>query len=288
MKPQFRPLLAYDATKTPINFPVLVSPKIDGIRCLMGPEGPVSRTLKPIPNKFIREYLRRCPPGLDGELTVGSSFQQSTSGIMSHEGEPDFTYHVFDTFTDPSAPFEERLYAASVLVSAANLSRVHFLMHRVVRNQADLDEAETQTIEGGFEGLMIRRPRGPYKYGRSTPNESILGKIKRFEDAEATCIGIEPLLRNHNAPETDALGLQRRGTSNENKVETSFMGALVVKNDAFAKEFRIGTGFTAAQRSTFFHNPPLGQVVKFKYLPHGTIDLPRHPVFLGIRHADDR
>ena len=36
-------------------YPVLVTPKLDGIRCLVKDTGVVSRTLKPIPNKYIRK-----------------------------------------------------------------------------------------------------------------------------------------------------------------------------------------------------------------------------------------
>jgi DNA ligase-1 len=292
MKTQFRPLLAYNAIDTLITYPVLVSPKIDGIRCLMGPDGPISRTLKKIPNLYIQQYLKKCPPGLDGELVVGTTFQQSTSGIMSFEGQPDFTYWVFDCFTDPKAPFQERLFTASCLIEECEsvlgpACRIKLLMHQAVKNKNDLDVAEAWALEGGFEGLMIRSPFGHYKYGRSTSNERLLGKIKRFEDREAVVVGIEPLFRNENPPEKDALGLQKRAHLDSLKIETELLGALVVKDSLFQEEFRIGTGFTEAQRKSFFHSPPLGQTVKYKYLPHGTLNLPRHPVFLGFRLQDD-
>ena len=67
----FKPLLAY-TVKNPdaLRFPVLVSPKLDGIRCVIHNDQPVSRTLKPIPNRFIQSELGFYPP-FDGELMVG-------------------------------------------------------------------------------------------------------------------------------------------------------------------------------------------------------------------------
>lgn len=55
----FKPLLAYtvkDADK--LDYPQMASPKLDGIRCVMQDDMPVSRTLKPIPNHYIQDELR--------------------------------------------------------------------------------------------------------------------------------------------------------------------------------------------------------------------------------------
>lgn len=43
------------------------------------------------------------------------------------------------------------------------------------------------------------------------------------------------------------------------------------------------------QRADFWarRDSLLGQRVKFKHLEHGAKDAPRHPVFLGFRHAED-
>lgn len=97
-----KPMLAYTVDNPRgLQFPLLASPKLDGIRCVCTVnDGPVSRSLKPIPNRFIHGQLFFYPP-FDGELMVGdptdpSAFNRSTSGIMSHDGEPDFTYWVFD------------------------------------------------------------------------------------------------------------------------------------------------------------------------------------------------
>jgi DNA ligase-1 len=290
----FRPLLAYDATKQPLTFPLYASAKIDGIRCLITWGGPVTRTLKPIPNHFIRKSLSALPYGLDGELIVGTSFQQSTSGIMSQEGEPDFTYWVFDHFD--LAGDRDFIYRLEGLVQILTKfldknpqfrNIVRLLPHRLLGNQQELDLFEEECLYQGFEGVMVRSPTGKYKHGRSTANERILGKIKRFADREATVLGITPLFRNQNPAQLNALNLTERSHDASGKVETNLLGSLVVRDPGFASTFEIGSGFTSAQRKRLFDNPPLGQIVKYKYLPHGTVEKPRHPIFLGFRHPSD-
>ena len=111
----FKPMLSAtlkDTTK--IRYPVLVSPKLDGIRCLMlydhdNVTRPFSRKLLPIPNKYINRCLAGLP-AFDGELIVGEPtgsdcINRASSGVMSVEGTPDFTYHVFDVLRVDHIPF---------------------------------------------------------------------------------------------------------------------------------------------------------------------------------------
>lgn len=93
----------------------MVSPKLDGIRILLHPtKGPVTRTLKSIPNKHIREclikYMEAFPEivGFDGEIIIGTpeissatapdAFNRTSSAVMSHEGTPRVTFWIFDQF----------------------------------------------------------------------------------------------------------------------------------------------------------------------------------------------
>ena len=92
-----KPMLAVKADMDQIVLPILVTPKRDGIRCLTVNGVAMSRSLKPIPNKFVREQLAGLH-GLDGELMLKGAFNDVQSGIMTEDGEPDFMYHVFDRF----------------------------------------------------------------------------------------------------------------------------------------------------------------------------------------------
>jgi len=55
-----------------LAFPLLGSPKLDGVRALMFEGVLVSRSLKAIPNVFLqKKALADVAHGLDGELIVG-------------------------------------------------------------------------------------------------------------------------------------------------------------------------------------------------------------------------
>ena len=289
----FKPLLAYtvkDAEK--LDFPQLASPKLDGIRCVIHDDQPVSRTLKPIPNKFIRGELSFYPP-FDGELLVGdptdpSAFNKSTSGIMSHGGDPGFTYWVFDWVEgrDVHLPFEKRLQI--VKDHLANEERwpwARVVPHTKVHNTSELMELEAHYVALGYEGIMTRTPWGFYKFGRSTANQQLLGKVKRFADTEGTIVGVEELMHNENEAETNLLGYMERSTALAGQVPGNTLGALVVSHPDWQDTFGIGTGFTADERFTLWQNRDtlIGQSVKFKHQPSGAKDKPRFPVYLGLR-----
>jgi DNA ligase 1 len=66
-----KPMLASPAGPL-IPYPMLLSPKLDGIRCLIINGVVCGRSLKPIPNRFVQQLFGRPElNGLDGELIVG-------------------------------------------------------------------------------------------------------------------------------------------------------------------------------------------------------------------------
>lgn len=286
----FKPLLAY-TVKNPdaLRFPVLVSPKLDGIRCVIHNDQPVSRTLKPIPNRFIQSELGFYPP-FDGELMVGdpldpAAFNKSTSGIMSHDGEPGFTYWVFDyveaAFLHMS--FETRLMMAKETIK--HWPRAKLVPHTKADNAEELMHLEAHYVGLGYEGVMVRVPWGTYKFGRSTESQGLLGKVKRFEDTEGTIVGYEELMRNENEATINNLGYQERSTAQAGQIPGGTLGALIVSHPGWEDTFGIGTGFTADERFTLWQirDTLTGQSVKFKHQPAGAKDRPRFPSYLGLR-----
>lgn len=287
----FKPLLAYTVKDVDaLRFPVLVSPKLDGIRCVIHNDQAVSRTLKPIPNRFIQSELGFYPP-FDGELMVGdpldpAAFNKSTSGIMSHNGEPDFTYWVFDyveaAFWHMS--FETRLMMAKETIK--HWPRAKLVPHTKVHNATELMRLEAHYVSLGYEGVMVRVPWGTYKFGRSTESQGLLGKVKRFEDTEGTIVGYEELMHNENEATINNLGYQERSTAQAGQVPGNTLGALIVSHPDWEDTFGIGTGFTADERFTLWQirQSLVGHSVKFKHQPSGAKDKPRFPVYLGLRY----
>lgn len=293
-----KPMLAAATTGENITYPVLVSPKLDGIRCLIVDGKVVSRSLKPIPNEHVqRLYGHEIYNGLDGELIVGdatakNAFNSTTSGIMSKDGNPDITFFVFDDFSNPTLPFKERFVNAIERITKDDGKYHQYFApvgHAIIEDFEKLDESENNVLRMGYEGLMIRDPMGEYKFGRSTLKQGWLLKLKRFEDSEAQIIGYQQLMHNTNEAKKNELGYQERSSKKEGKEPKPMIGAIKVKDLKTGVEFDIGTGFDRKQRRKLWRGREylFGKIVKYKYQPTGVKEKPRFPVFLGFRSKDD-
>ena len=300
----FKPLLAttYDSEKTKINYPVLCSPKLDGIRCVVNYGKPLTRALKPVPNNALREVLSGdLLDFLDGELIVwppygDKVFNRTTRVVMKQEAAvgPNLIYYIFDDISVPNRPFKHRLASAQAKIIAAKLNRtypieIELVQHVQVNNEEELHRAYENYLKLGYEGMMIRDPEAPYKFGRSTPKEGSLIKMKPQADSEAEILDIEELMINNNEQETNELGYAKRSSSMEGLVPGDVAGALVVRDIYSRVEFSIGTGLSAAQRKLFwkYREQLIGKIVNYKYFPVGIIDKPRHPVFVCFRDQWD-
>lgn len=294
----FRPMLAAEFEERRLVFPMYIQPKFDGIRCLCNKGLSASRTLKPIPNGFVQSFFREYGErlhGLDGELTVGEPttedvYRRTSSGLMSHGGEPDFIYHVFDCWINPQLTYLDRYNIALNRISSVPRTRIAYT--QLVHNLQELYEAEARFMDEGFEGTILRSPRHGYKFNRATALQGQLVKLKRFADTEALVVGMEELHHNDNVMLRDARGYAVRTTHKENKRAGGMMGKLLLQgNWEDGREWtgKVGTGFSRDERIEIWANPDkyIGKMVKIRYLEVGLKDRPRHPSFQGWRHPID-
>lgn len=301
MSTKFKPMLAKEPTDvSKLPYPVLVQPKLDGIRASVVNGKLVTRTLKAVPNASIRAVLESPVfEGLDGELIVGDPtaddcYRRTSSFVMAENktGEP-WSFMVFDKWDEPDRAFGERYEAAVSVVNCVTWTDAPvFMVTTVPATDPDhLEAMEAVMLAQGYEGVIARVPTSRYKFGRSTPGSGPLWKIKRFIDFEARVVGVYEEQHNGNEAKTNALGRTERSTAQAGKVGKGTLGGLVlvaVNGPAEGVEFRCGTGFDAAQRADLWnvhHNVCAlnGRVAKVKSFPIGVKDKPRHPVFLGWR-----
>lgn len=289
---QFKPMLACSTIPktTELKYPLMASPKLDGIRCLIIDGEPVSRNLKPIPNRHIYESLKALNlPNLDGELMLkGGDFNNVQSAVMSQAGKPDFIYMVFDYFNIPDRPFSERFVRLGTFLRAHNTEGlIELVEHEVVRNSDDLDAMYDKAIAHDFEGLIVRDLDGKYKFGRSTMRQGWMLKLKTFHDAEAKIVGFEELMHNENEAVFDKLGAQTRSSEQAGLIPAGVLGSLVVEYEG--KQFKIGTGFDFAMRAQYWdmREKLIGHLVTFKYQELSKYGIPRFPVFKGLRNKAD-
>lgn len=286
----FSPMLAATAQALDgLQYPLLGSPKLDGIRAVVREGRLLSRNLKPIPNPHTQRLFRELE-GHDGELIVGdptapTCFRATASGVMAKQGSPDVIFWVFDHFLEPSQPFTKRLKQLR-----SGHPAVELVPQRLLRDKDELLAYEEDLLGQGHEGVMLRAPEGRYKHGRSSLLEGLLIKLKRFEDAEAVVIGVTELFHNQNEATKSPTGHQVRSSKQGGLVPSGVMGALQVRGLSGRHRhqlFNIGSGFDQAQRAELWerHKQGLveGMVVTYKYFPSGSKEAPRFPVFKGFR-----
>lgn len=278
-----------------LRWPLLASPKLDGIRAIWWEGQFYSRKMKPIPNQAITLAMQEFEDkaggmyhaglnGLDGELVCGDPcnklcFNTTTSVVMTRTAPAtNLRFYVFDR-VDMNLSFARRYQSMPDTLPPF----VYILNQELVRNSEALESFENHAVNLGYEGVILRNPEGHYKQGRSTLKEQGLLKLKRFEDDEALVIGFEELMHNDNEAKIDERGYTKRSSHKANKVPMNTLGALIVVWKGV--QFNIGSGFTAGMRAEIWKNQKyyLGKQAKFKYLPVGLLEAPRHPVFLGWR-----
>lgn len=300
---RFRPMLAadlsaQDAGLDAVKLPKLLSPKIDGFRALVLDGVLYSRNIKPVLNRYVQDILGRTTlNGLDGELVVGSAtapdcFTATSSGVRSADGEPDFTFHVFDHCgLAIGTQYEERHRAVRKLVAEFGREcKLVLVPQHEVTTRVKVRELESEYVAAGYEGVMLRDPRGVYKHGRSTPREDDLWKLKSFIDGVAVVTGVEEAQENTNEATLDELGRTKRSSAKAGRVGKGMVGAILVRDPKWGV-MRLSPGvMTHSDRVMWWNmvakpsvpDSLIGRRVIWRAFGYGVKDKPRFPRFYGV------
>lgn len=234
----------------------LVSEKLDGVRAIWDGETLRFRSGNRVnAPAWFTDALPKTP--MDGELWLGRGRFERLSGIVRREQPVDAEWREvrYMIFELPGAPgtFAERAGRIRVIVAAAALPWLAEIPQALVASREALRQRLAQTVKAGGEGLMLHRADAAYETGRS----DTLLKLKPWLDAEAVVIAHLPGKGKYAGQ----------------------LGALRVRL-ADGREFRLGTGFTDAQRKS---PPPIGSVVTYRYRELTAKGLPRFASFLRRR-----
>ena len=285
-------------TEPPINW--WASEKWDGIRALWDGEKIISRGSgvgKPKVYTYVPEWFKRVlPPGiaLDGEIWIGRGMFQKTSRLSTLKPGKSYTEKqindiwvgtedhpvIFKVFDIPSenAPFEQRMKLLQTIVKdrkkcwnklnypGKQVYPLQFTEQVKIKSMEQLVDLYTKLTSAGAEGIMLRASGSPYETKRS----KYMLKYKIKEDAECVV---------------------REYTPGEGRL-TGLLGSLYceILQDGIPSGIftHIGTGLTDSQRENYIipNHPeaiPIGSIVSFSYMEMTKDNVPRHPVYRGIR-----
>lgn len=302
-----KPMLASDLVVEKLKFPLIVQPKIDGVRGTIQDCELRGRSMKKHANKVNTIlFSHSIFNNLDGELfdaTAGIMHPDlcriTSSAMSTFDGAPYIKMCVFDYLANPDQPYSERLKQLHSVVNERAAKRPDILNYIQIVDSylcSSLDEfqaLEQRFLDEGYEGIIVRNPIKPYKQGRSTVREQGLLRGKQFVKEKAIVVEIREGVVNNNEAQTNERGLTFRSSHKANLEPSGKVGTLVCKavtsfkvSDTLTIEkgqtFDVAPGkMPHDERTRYFVDQSLivGKTIQFKFFPKGCKDKPRFPTF---------
>lgn len=290
-----KPLLAHIYEPHRVTYPCYVQPKLNGIRALYQngrfqsrdqipfPEGLLDHLAKPLSQVFDPSII------LDGELYVhGWPLQRINAAVTPVRLKPTedtirVQYHVFDCVNFNRA-FMDRM--ADVLKLLFKLDwnghqKIQAVITHSMTNEIQANKWYAGFVESNYEGMMYRLgdcpytvPKQPFQY-RAFPRLKYLSdkdnrvwhllKRKDWQDDEFLCIGVNEGIGKLNGT-LGAFQCRINGDLSERTLTS----------------FSVGSGLTDSERKHYWENPPIGQLIKVKYLCLSSDGIPLNPTILCI------
>ena len=310
-KPQLCPNEKVDLST--LSYPLLASCKLDGIRCIFYKGQILSRSLKQIQNKQLREkfepiraWTEKTGNVIDGEIyDPKMTFQEITSFVMTEdltdpktikkngcilEIPETLNYYAFDFLYGEQThhSFYERLTALADVIIEIKSPYIHPVLHKKVNTKEEVEQTFEWALNNDYEGLILRNPNSPYKCGRFTIKEGGAFKIKPFVTFDAKITGVEQSTEVNEDAEKKTNELGRSVTSKKKDDRH-----LIEKASAFwveyeGKPLKVVLAMTDPEKVAVWANRAslIGKTIEYKGMLVGSKDVPRHPVM--IRYREDK
>lgn len=294
-----KPLLAHIYEPHRVTYPCYVQPKLNGIRALYQNGCFQSRDQLPFTpgllNHLTKSLQETFAPDiiLDGELYVhGWPLQRINAAVTPVRQHPtedtvQVEYHVFDV-VDFGKSFEDRLLPLTE-DSCQLCPSVFTVETNNVDHAYQADSFYAHFVSLGYEGMMYRLGDCPYTVpkmenintqGRKVPYRGRflsdkdnrcwhLLKRKDWQDHEYECVGVEEGEGKYEG----TLGALICDCPTPNAMHR--LG--VPPNPGLFSNFHVGSGLTDAQRHFYWRNPPIGKLIKVKYLCLSSDGIPLNP-----------
>jgi ATP-dependent DNA ligase len=277
----FEPMLAhkYVDNKDNIEFPVLVSPKIDGCRMVADKNGLWTRNGKqyvscPHIVRILAPLFERHPNWIiDGEVySYGGSFEKIISLVKKTkptkedltESEKLVEYWIFDgVVDDTSTCFKDRfkLIKDEITRIIELNDKLVFVDVIEVNSHEEIEAKHDEFVGKGFEGAMIRVPDSEYQNKRS---KSLL-KFKKFLDAEFVISDVEEGVGNRAGMAGKLILIMKNGST---------FGAGIKGNEGYYKQL-------LRDKSKL-----IGKLATVRYQELTADGVPRFPVVVDVGRFD--
>jgi len=281
--PQFKCSLAAPFELQRCKWPMIVQPKLDGVRTLahvdmtQGTVKHYSREgLEFTSNAHLNEDLIRLAHAigqiigetngivLDGEV-YGENFKETISATRKKDGSCATTkFHIYDFI--PAADFfdqashtiqQERSKTILAACDTIKMETVHWVASRVARSLEDAMTAYETFKAAGYEGAVLKDPSVTYRFKRGfhwikmKPEETVDLLITGWEEGTGKYVGQ--------------------------------IGALIV--DYSGVSVRVGSGLTDALRVSLWaeRDDLEGRMIEVSYMEETPDKSLRHPVFVCFR-----
>lgn len=266
---------------THLRYPCYIQPKLDGYRAVYIPDkGFISRSGKTFRNNNLTEYFKSLQNVtdyvLDGELYIhGIEFQNLASTVNKEGAEiKGLKFIVYDCipvedFNNQKCDlqYEDRLKVLRSIVNStvSDYTKVLDISTDIVEGPREIKELYKKYLKDSYEGVIIRRVDGKYKFGRATLRGGELIKLKPFKSVDLKVLSVF------------------EGTG-------QFEGSLggIVCRLPNGNTVSVGSGFDVHTREEVWKNQHkyIGITAEIKYFEETQEDNLRHPIF--IRFRDDK
>jgi len=211
----FQPMLAHKwvehKEKVDWSKGAYISPKLDGVRCVLTKDGAfsrngkrfisfphISRELKKMfaddPNLVLdgEIYTHKLNQNFDKIISLARKTKPTTDDVKEAEA---LQYWIFDCPTLPGG-FHDRYTALKKMILANYRDNpwIRVCIHTLIKNEADIEPALQDWLTHGFEGLMLNTYDGQYEKKRSY----YLLKYKQFFDEDYEIVDIEEGVGNRS------------------------------------------------------------------------------------------
>lgn len=316
-KPQLCPNDEIDI-KT-LTYPLLISTKLDGCRLLAKQGVLVTRSLKPLVNKQLtdkfeplRKFTEEQNLTLDGEVFApGIPFQFIVSCFMTEDcfakssikkwkelcEEHNFNmtredvleklkFYCFDSIENENNDVEFKQRQEFAKLCMMRFPDIAFpVEHIMANNYVEVENVFEQVLADGYEGLIIRNPKSPYKYNRCRVSENNSYKLKPWVTEDAKIIGfVQATQVNEDVEKTiTELGGSRTSKRQEDRHTIEKAQAFIV--DFNGKQLSVPIAMPDSMKEYIWTHQGeyLNKWIEYKYMTVGMKDLPRIPKFIRMR-----